>query len=69
MKRDGELERHEFERLANAKEFVATCHTVLIPVNEHVSYFCVEPLDDKERNGKNSDVQHLQEVVADNGGE
>ena len=31
------------------KEFVATCHTVLIPVNEHVSYFSVEPLDDKER--------------------
>lgn len=30
-------------------EFVASCHDVLIPVNEHVSYFSVEPLDEKER--------------------
>lgn len=31
------------------KEFVASCHDVLIPINEHVSYFSVEPLDEKER--------------------
>lgn len=31
------------------KEFVASCREVLIPVNEHVSYFSVEPLDEKER--------------------
>lgn len=29
--------------------FVAECSEVLIPVNEHVSYFSVEPLDEKER--------------------
>lgn len=31
------------------KEFVASCHDVLIPINDHVSYFSVEPLDEKER--------------------
>ena len=30
-------------------EFIASCSEVLIPVNERVSYFSVEPLDDKER--------------------
>ena len=31
------------------KEFVSSCREVLIPVNEQVSYFSVEPLDEKER--------------------
>lgn len=47
------------EALANAEvgdtqgmpteAFVAECSEVLIPVNEHVSYFSVEPLDEKDR--------------------